>query len=55
MTSKAGQHVFHDGFAQPGERIIITAGVPFGTPGATNLIRIARVEDWSREKEGQLL
>ena len=55
MTSKAGQHVFHDGFAQPGERIIITAGVPFGTPGATNLIRIARVKDWSREKEGQLL
>jgi len=55
MTSKAGQHVFYDGFAHPGERIIITAGVPFGTPGATNLIRIARVEDWSSEKEGRLL
>ena len=55
MTSKAGQHVFYDGFAQAGERIIITAGVPFGTPGATNLIRIARVEDWSRERESRLL
>ena len=55
MTSKAGQHVFYDGFANAGERIIITAGVPFGTPGATNLIRIARVEDWSREKESRLL
>lgn len=55
MTSKAGQHVYFDGFAHPGERIIITAGVPFGTPGATNLIRIARVEDWSREKESRLL
>ena len=55
MTSKAGQHVFYDGFAHAGERIIITAGVPFGTPGATNLIRIARVEDWSREKESRLL
>lgn len=55
MTSRAGQHVYNDGFAHPGERIIITAGVPFGTPGATNLIRIARVEDWSREKETRLL
>ena len=55
MTSKAGQHVFYDGFAHAGERIIITAGVPFGTPGATNLIRIARVEDWSRERESRLL
>ena len=55
MTSHAGQHVYNDGFAHPGERIIITAGVPFGTPGATNLIRIARVEDWSREKETRLL
>ena len=26
---------------QPLQRIIITAGVPFGTPGATNLLRIA--------------
>ena len=26
-----------------GERIIIVAGVPFGTPGATNMVRIAFV------------
>ena len=43
MTSKAGQHVFYDGFAHAGERIIITAGVPFGTPGATNMLRIAYI------------
>jgi len=55
MTSKAGQHAYYDGIAHPGERIIVTAGVPFGTPGATNLIRIARVDDWSREKESRLL
>jgi len=30
-----------EGFAAPGQRVIITAGVPFGTPGATNLLRIA--------------
>ena len=55
MTSKAGQHAYYDGIANQGERIIITAGVPFGTPGATNLIRIARVADWSRETERRLL
>ncbi|WP_026595354.1 pyruvate kinase [Methyloferula stellata] len=30
-----------EGFAAPGDRIIIVAGVPFGTPGATNMFRIA--------------
>jgi len=29
------------GFAQPGQRVIISAGVPLGTPGATNLLRVA--------------
>jgi pyruvate kinase len=24
-----------------GDRVIIVAGVPFGTPGATNMVRIA--------------
>ena len=28
---------------KPGERIIITAGVPLGTPGATNMLRIAYI------------
>jgi pyruvate kinase len=27
--------------AKLGDRIVITAGVPFGTPGATNILRIA--------------
>ncbi len=30
-------------FAIPGERIVVTAGVPFGTPGTTNILRIAKV------------
>jgi pyruvate kinase len=29
--------------AREGERLVITAGVPFGTPGATNILRIAYV------------
>jgi pyruvate kinase len=32
-----------EGFAEPGQRIIITAGVPLGRPGATNMLRIAFV------------
>lgn len=30
--------------ARPGDHLVITAGVPFGTPGATNVLRIARVD-----------
>ena len=30
--------------AEPGQRVVITAGVPFGTPGATNVLRIAWVD-----------
>ncbi|HEX2257433.1 MAG TPA: pyruvate kinase alpha/beta domain-containing protein, partial [Afifellaceae bacterium] len=43
MVDNATRIAFLEGFAKPGERIIITAGVPFGTPGATNLLRIAFV------------
>ena len=32
-----------EAFAGPGDRIVITAGVPFGTPGSTNTLRIAWV------------
>jgi pyruvate kinase len=43
MVAKARQFARSEGFAQPGESIVITAGLPFGTPGATNLLRIAWV------------
>ena len=33
-----------EGIAEAGDRVVITAGVPFGTPGATNILRIASVE-----------
>jgi len=32
------------GFAAPGERVIISAGVPLGTPGATNMLRVAYID-----------
>jgi pyruvate kinase len=30
-------------FAKVGDRIVVTAGLPLGTPGATNLLRVAMV------------
>jgi pyruvate kinase len=43
MVDKACRFAHREGFARPGERIVVTAGVPFGTPGATNVLRIAWV------------
>jgi pyruvate kinase len=43
MVSRAGRIAFRDGFARAGQRVIIVAGVPLGTPGATNMLRIAYV------------
>jgi pyruvate kinase len=31
-----------EAFAEPGDRVVVVAGVPLGTPGATNMLRIAR-------------
>jgi len=44
MAERACRHAYIEGFAGQGERIIIVAGVPFGTPGATNNLRVATVE-----------
>ncbi len=41
MVSRACNIAHAEGFADPGQRIIVTAGVPLGTPGATNMLRIA--------------
>jgi len=43
MVEHAGQCALSEGFAKKGDAILISAGMPFGTPGATNLIRIATV------------
>ena len=43
MAERACRHAYIEGFAGAGERIIVVAGVPFGTSGATNNLRIATV------------
>jgi len=44
MVQKAVRAAHREDIAQPGQRVVITAGVPFGTPGATNILRIAWVD-----------
>jgi len=41
MVRKACGVAYRRELAKFGDRVIITAGVPFGTPGATNILRIA--------------
>ncbi len=41
MTERACEVARGQGFAKPGQMIVAIAGMPFGTPGTTNLIRIA--------------
>ncbi|NRP69810.1 Pyruvate kinase [Ensifer psoraleae] len=43
MVNRACRIVASEGFGKPGDRIIISAGVPLGTPGATNMLRIAYI------------
>ena len=45
MVRKACRIAFEEEFAKPGEGVVITAGVPLGSPGATNMIRIAFIDD----------
>jgi len=43
MVERACRIAVKEGFAKAGQRVIIVAGVPLGTPGATNMIRVAFV------------
>jgi pyruvate kinase len=44
MVRKACRIAEQEGFASTGDKLVVTAGVPFGTPGATNVLRIAWIE-----------
>lgn len=41
---QAGKFALDQGFAKKGDRLVLTAGVPFGTPGSTNTLRVSWVE-----------
>ena len=44
MIAKAKRMALRAELAIAGDRIVVTAGVPFGTPGATNVLHIAWVQ-----------
>lgn len=43
IVEYATRLVHEHGHAKAGDKIVITAGVPFGTPGSTNTLRLAKV------------
>jgi pyruvate kinase len=44
MVQKAVRTAYREEIAGRGQRVVITAGVPFGTPGSTNVLRIAWID-----------
>jgi pyruvate kinase len=45
MVGKACRIACSEGIAETNGKIVVTAGVPFGTPGATNVLRIAWISE----------
>lgn len=43
MVDRACRIAYREEFGKPGDRLIISAGVPLGTPGSTNMLRIAYI------------
>ncbi len=43
MVGKSKRMALRHGLAAAGDRIIVTAGVPFGVPGSTNVVHVARL------------
>ncbi len=44
MVARALRAAQQEGFAKSGDEVVVTAGVPFGTPGTTNALRVAVVK-----------
>jgi pyruvate kinase len=43
MVAKSKRMALRHGIAKAGDRIIVMAGVPFGTPGSTNVLHVVRL------------
>ena len=43
MVGKAKRMALRTGIAQAGDRVIVMAGVPFRTPGSTNVLHVVRI------------
>ncbi|HHN67519.1 MAG TPA: pyruvate kinase [Thermopetrobacter sp.] len=51
MVERACRIAFQEGFAAIGDRVLITCGVPLGTPGTTNMLRLADIRPDAARKE----
>ncbi|HEX9648403.1 MAG TPA: pyruvate kinase [Alphaproteobacteria bacterium] len=51
MVARACRAAHFRGYAEAGERVVIIAGVPFGTPGATNLLHIAYIPPFAERRK----
>ena len=52
MIAKGKRMALRHGFGQAGSKLIALAGVPFGTPGSTNLLHVVPVSGDELEKHG---
>jgi pyruvate kinase len=54
MVGKSKRMALRHGVAKADDRIIVTAGVPFGVPGSTNVVHVARLlgDELDRHKGG---
>ena len=50
MVAKSKRMALRHGVAGAGDRIIVVAGVPFGTPGSTNVLHVVRLQGDELEK-----
>jgi len=51
MVEKAGRIAAQENFARHGQDVVVTAGVPFGHPGGTNVLRIATVDTHRKSED----
>jgi pyruvate kinase len=43
MVAKSKRMALRHKVAEPGDRLVVMAGVPFGVPGSTNVLHVVRV------------
>ncbi|SNS61561.1 pyruvate kinase [Sphingomonas laterariae] len=53
MVGKAKRMALRQGIAKAGDRIIVMAGVPFGTPGSTNVLHVVRLTGHELKGRGE--
>jgi pyruvate kinase len=52
MVGKSKRMALRHGVAAGGDRLVLIAGVPFGVPGSTNVIHVARLTGEELRKRG---